>query len=172
MAGKNNGSIEVIATGGTAPYRYLWSNDAFEAKVSNLYAGTYEVTVYDANGCSVNMFVPLFNEKHILVTEDVIQPSCQDETLGSIALSADGGTAPYAYEWSTGATTSAIQNLSDGKYSVEVMDANGCSFAKEYLITTDAGIEVTSTVINTNCFNDAEGSIDLTISNGCSIFAS
>lgn len=49
----NNGSATVIATGGTPPYTYNWSNGGNTATITGLLPGTYEVNVSDANDCQV-----------------------------------------------------------------------------------------------------------------------
>ena len=50
--GNNDGIASVIASNGTAPYSYLWSNGATNATASGLIAGTYMVTITDANSCT------------------------------------------------------------------------------------------------------------------------
>jgi hypothetical protein len=50
--GATNGSINLSVTGGCAPYAYLWSNGSTSEDPSTLGAGTYGVTVTDANGCT------------------------------------------------------------------------------------------------------------------------
>jgi hypothetical protein len=48
-----DGSISIVASGGIAPYEYLWENGANTERIENLDPGSYELTVTDANGCSV-----------------------------------------------------------------------------------------------------------------------
>ncbi|NBT11978.1 MAG: adhesin, partial [Betaproteobacteria bacterium] len=50
--GGNNGSINVSVSGGTGGYTYLWSSGQTSEDLTNLIAGTYSVTVTDANGCT------------------------------------------------------------------------------------------------------------------------
>jgi hypothetical protein len=51
--GLNNGSINITVSGGVSPYVYSWSNGATSEDVANLAPGIYDVTVTDAQGCSI-----------------------------------------------------------------------------------------------------------------------
>ncbi|MBL0050355.1 MAG: SprB repeat-containing protein [Bacteroidetes bacterium] len=52
LLGGTNGTLTVVAAGGTSPYTYLWSNGKTTKYIIGLAAGTYTVTVTDANGCT------------------------------------------------------------------------------------------------------------------------
>jgi hypothetical protein len=162
----NNGAIELLVSGGTAPYSFVWSNGSTDQNLYDLYAYTYQVTVTDANGCSSSLIVPLYSATNIFVAADIVQPSCQDGTLGSIALTPSGGAEPYSFLWSDGQTSSALEGLGEGKYQVEITDQNGCTYSRDYSFITDVGIEVNAAVTKTNCLDEPVGSIDLTVSGG------
>jgi hypothetical protein len=164
--GLSNGSITLNISGGSSPYQMMWDDGSVESSRMNLASRNYLVTVMDANGCTAEASYHLSNQSPITVADEVIQPSCQDGTAGSISLNASGGTAPYTYEWSNGMVGAMITDLNDGYYQVTVSDANGCQLSKTYAIRTEIGIEATSIVTNTNCFNDPVGAIDLTVTGG------
>jgi gliding motility-associated-like protein len=65
-----------------------------------------------------------------MLTADTINPGCPDFNNGSIIIQANGGTPPYSYLWSNGATIDSIVNLDNGIYSVTVTDANNCKEVK------------------------------------------
>ena len=74
--GSNNGSIDLSASGGTAPYTFLWSNSETTEDISGLAAGSYAVTISDANGCTdttsfVISFVVGVNQLHVDKTMQV-----------------------------------------------------------------------------------------------------
>ena len=52
--GAADGSATVAASGGVAPYTYLWSNGGTTATITGLTAGTYDVTVTDNNGATAS----------------------------------------------------------------------------------------------------------------------
>lgn len=155
--GDANGAIEVSVTGGTAPYSYSWSNGSTDASQTGLAAGTYAVTITDANGCTVSCN-SVVNEPDLLTA--VVTPF--DETLvngcnGSAIAAPTGGTEPYSYEWSDGQTTATATDLCAGTYTVTVTDANGCTFTTSVVInppTCDLEVNVTGTDVSCNGGSD------------------
>jgi hypothetical protein len=55
--------------------------------------------------------------------------SCFNGSDGRITVNASGGTAPYQYQWNNGATTSTVENLLAGTYTVTVRDAAGTTIS-------------------------------------------
>ncbi len=126
--GNNNGAISITASGGTSPYRFSWSSGETTQSISNLGAGNYQVVVTDANGCeSSPLDVALPNENSVILIQPAITSAKCLEDNGAINLSVSGGTGPYSYTWSNGATSAGISSLPTGIYSVDVVDANGCT---------------------------------------------
>ncbi|MFM1874574.1 MAG: hypothetical protein RL266_311, partial [Bacteroidota bacterium] len=158
-----NGSVEVSVTGGTEPYSYAWSNGSSDASQTGLFAGTYGVTVTDANGC-ITTCSSVVNEPNVLTT--VV--TAYDETLvngcnGSAVANPTGGTSPYTYEWSDGQTTQTAIDLCAGIYSVTVTDANGCEYTTSVVInppTCDLDVDVTATDVS--CNNGSDGTATAT----------
>ena len=131
------GAINITVSGGTSPYTYLWSNGATTEDVSGLAAGNYTVTVTDANGCANNMpFTVETDNSTITVTPVVTNTTCT-ASIGAINITVSGGTSPYTYLWSNGATTEDISGLAAGTYTVTVTDANGCTTNMQFTVETD-----------------------------------
>ena len=123
----STGSINLTATGGTAPYTYAWSNNTTQEDPTNLAAGTYTVTVTDANGCTAQTSATITQPASALsVTTTPQNILCLNGT-GGVSSSPSGGVLPYTYSWSNNATTQNITVLTSGTYSVTVQDANGCT---------------------------------------------
>lgn len=148
--GANNGSASVIASGGTAPYSYEWNdaNNQTSRTAINLAAGTYTVTVTDANGCTFNLIVTIDGpSKGLAIKLNVISNvSCFGLSDGQANVTVTGGTMPYSYLYSpNGATTALVNNLSAGLHRVTVTDANGCSSFVDFEITEPISpLEVTA----------------------------
>ena len=133
--GNSNGTITFGAvTGGMAPYTYSFNGTAFTATTvyNNLAAGTYTISVKDANGC-------VFNAPNATINNTggptAIAVTTTDATCGSnngtITLGAvTGGIAPYTYSVNGTAftATTVYNNLAAGTYTIAVKDANGCVF--------------------------------------------
>ncbi|CAM1333089.1 gliding motility-associated C-terminal domain-containing protein [Tenacibaculum aestuariivivum] len=123
--GDNNGSIELVVSGGYGDYLYSWSNGATTKNISGLAAGAYTVTITDKQGCTFTKEYKITELEELSLSILASNLSC-GASDGGIDLSVTGGTVNYSYLWSNGATTQDIYNLIAGTYSVTVTDANGC----------------------------------------------
>ncbi len=164
--GGNNGAINLTVTGGASPFSYLWSNGATTEDISGLVAGTYTVTVTDNNGCIAIGSATVTQPPAFSLTTVVSNVSCNGGSDGSIDLTVSGGSPPYTYLWSTGATTEDISGLTAGLYTVTVTDNNGCTAMKLTLVTEPSPISLSATSTSVSCHGGADGSIDLTVSGG------
>jgi gliding motility-associated-like protein len=127
--GDSTGSIALTVTGGTEPYMYLWEADPLNDSptLDDLPAGSYPVTVTDAEGCiAIDTFVVNENPA-IEITADITNTSCPPDSNGMIVLTIEGGVSPYTVLWSMGDTTTTVDSLTTGDYTVTVTDALGCS---------------------------------------------
>jgi uncharacterized repeat protein (TIGR01451 family) len=170
--GSATGSIDLVVTGGTTPYTYLWSTGATSEDLSGLTAGTYTVTVTDAQGCTdeATFTIDEPTTLEIDLTATVLTDAdCNGSATGAIDLVVTGGTAPYGYLWSTGATSEDLSGLTAGTYTVTVTDAQGCTDEATFTIDepTTLEIDLTATVLtDADCNGSATGSIDLVVTGG------
>jgi hypothetical protein len=130
--GAADGQAVVSATGGAFPYTFAWSDGQTTTFASGLAAGTYSVTVTDANGCEGTAAVTLTEPDPISVTFTTMNDTGAMD--GSITASATGGTSPYTYMWSNGLTGNSLSGLAGGDYTVTVTDANGCTGMAEGVV--------------------------------------
>ena len=138
----NDGKIMAVPSGGTPPYRYLWSNGATSSTIENLLPTSYFVEVTDHAGCIVQGSTAVLQPNSLTVTGTITPLRCHNAANASIALAVQGGTAPYQYLWNTGATTSNISNLPSGEYKVKITDAQGCAYFKTFIIENPPKFEI------------------------------
>ncbi|MFN0175843.1 MAG: T9SS type A sorting domain-containing protein [Saprospiraceae bacterium] len=172
--GAASGIIDLTISGGALPYTYDWSNDGPEPIDNdpqdwlNILAGTYTVTVTDANGCTKTISATLTQPPPFVLNPASIQPNCLSAD-GAIDLSPSGGVVPYNYVWSTGANTQDLTNVPAGTYTVTVVDANFCPRIFS-LSLSDQGLDVNAAITPINCFGSSDGSINLDVTGGGSPF--
>ncbi|MBL0052471.1 MAG: SprB repeat-containing protein [Bacteroidetes bacterium] len=107
---------------------FVWSNGATTQDITNLSALTYTVTVTDSSGCTATLSQLITQPGTLSVTiGTVTNTTCNGANTGAIAINVSGGTQPYAFAWSNGATTQDITNLSALTYTVAVTDSSGCT---------------------------------------------
>ncbi len=164
--GSNNGVISLAVLGGTAPYTYAWNQGAITKDISGISPGSYQVTVTDANGCSINPSFTVLGPSVLQASTSVTNLSCNAAGDGAIDLTITGGTAPFSVSWSNGATTEDISSLAAGTYQVLVVDANGCNTSKVVSVQEPSVLSANFTTNNVTCFAGADGSIDLEVSGG------
>ncbi|MBU0486555.1 MAG: SprB repeat-containing protein, partial [Bacteroidetes bacterium] len=166
--GELTGSIDLTVAGGTGPFTFLWDNAETTEDIDTLAAGTYSVTVTDANSCefltSETISQPL---AALTASTTKIDVKCFGELTGSIDLTVADGTGPYTFLWDNAETTEDIDTLASGTYSVTVTDANSCEFLTSETISQPlAALTASTTKIDVKCFGELTGSIDLTVADG------
>ena len=154
------GSITIVEViNGVAPFTYEWENGDSEASIAELCAGTYAVTVTDANLCFAIATYEITSPAPV-----VPNASSTNETLaglndGTATAAPIGGTPPYIYEWSNGEFTQTITGLAPGTYSVVVGDLFNCHGFDTVVIEAGPCAALTSTVTDASCFGICDGSI-------------
>ena len=162
--GAASGSATVNVVGGTAPLSYAWSNGASTQSVNNLPAGTYTVTITDANGCTVTQTVTITEATALSLATSPINNLCAGQNNGSIDLTVAGGAAPYLYNWSNGSTSEDLSNLAAGVYTITVTDGAGCTATTTVNITQPTAVTVTAS--STDEMMGMDGTATVTVSGG------
>lgn len=146
--GDNNGQINISVTGNAPPYLYLWNTGATTQVIGNLAAGSYTVTVTDANGCTATITRIVTQPAAMIATWQVSNATC-NMSNGSAWAVMSGGTSPYAFEWTraaNGTIVSNAQNLVDvpgGIYRLKVTDSNGCVYNSPDIVLQPIPFSVT-----------------------------
>ena len=169
--GANDGAVTLNVSGGVPPYTYSWSNGATTASVSALPPGSITATVYDnTNGGGQCFEVETYtiNEPSLLASavNDTRDVSCNGGNDGAVDLGVSGGTLPYSYSWSGGATSEDLLNASGGVFSVTVTDDNGCTDIASGTLNEPSAITSSVTGTDSGCSGSDTGAADLTVSGG------
>lgn len=164
--GVNNGTATVTPSGGTLPYSYSWNNGQTTATAQNLGPGTYNVTVTDANGCTTTNSAAVGIAPGMQLQGNSSDVTCFGDNDGSVGIVVTGGTAPYSYAWSNGASTSQLSNLGPGNYSVTVTDANSCTVTQSLVVVEPALLVATATSTDILCFGQITGTASVTAVGG------
>lgn len=160
--GSPTGSASVAVSGGVAPFTYLWNNGATTATASGLAPGTYSVVVTDAQGCGATAQATVGGTPAIALDVTGVSGGCAANGSANAMVTPGTGTAPFSFLWNTGATTSIVNNLTAGNYSVTVTDASGCTAVDQITVTGTSNITATATGTAAACFGQSNGSATVT----------
>lgn len=178
--GGSDGAINSYFDGGTPPYTYAWTGPGgFTANtpdIDYLVAGTYDLTVTDANGCSRSTSITLVAPPALAAQATATtyaqgyNISCSGASDGAISLQPSGGTPPYAVQWSGpgGYTSHAMQitGLQSGSYTAQVTDANNCSHTVTIMLNAPAPLQASIATTDVGCHAGTTGALDLDIQGG------
>ena len=168
-SGNDDGEIHLSVAGGVSPYSYEWANSASTSPDRvGLFAGSYSVTVTDANGVMIVASIQVGQPAPITILQANVSNETGNGCNGSIDITVTGGTVPYTYQWSNGATSQDISPLCKGNYNVTITDANGCILLSgEYTVAAPPLIVANSSQTDVTCNGDSDGSVCITVLGGC-----
>lgn len=160
-----DGKASAVPSNGTPPYDYAWNNGAVSTGINGLVAGTYTVTITDANGCitSDSCAVGFWDEGIWLMDTIYHEISCFGAGDGWIHVSAMSGSGDFSYLWSNGGTTADITNLGPGTYTVTVTDLTTLCFnVASATLTQPDELICTPSAFPANCGLNGTGIITAT----------
>lgn len=181
--GGNNGSFTVATANGNPPFTFSFMGGAFGSTNSfnTLTAGTYNVVIQDANGCTVPF--------PVTVTQPVVPLSvtlifknnvgCAGGVTGNYRIIGSGGTGPYTYSTDgvnfvppNNGSSFQTNGLSVGTYNVFVQDANGCTATLAIVISEPLPLTGSITAqTNAPCTGPGTGSVTVTGVDGTPVYS-
>jgi uncharacterized protein (DUF2141 family) len=179
--GNATGEISIDTEGGTSPYDYqikkpgqtsfttAKENGGDSYTYGSLTAGSYDVRVIDANGCTSNeKNTPVGTPNPLGISTSANPVKCSGGTDGSITVSASEGTGPYTYSIDNGdfGTTREFTGLQAGEYTLAVKDANNCSTSKKETVGTPNPLGISTSANPVKCSGGTDGSITVSASEG------
>ncbi|WP_299381653.1 T9SS type B sorting domain-containing protein [uncultured Lacinutrix sp.] len=152
--------ITLTATGGnTTSYSYEVSTDGgttYSTMASNVYttstAGSYTFNVTDASGCTSTTTYVLDPIPTTTFTTAETNVSCNSGSDGSITVTTTSSTGPFAYQLDSGTPQSSnvFNGLSQGTYTITVIDANSCTISSGPItISEPLALTATNSVLAT-----------------------
>jgi hypothetical protein len=172
--GSSNGAAIALGAG-PGPWTYVWkdssgtilrtaTNVTGSDTLANALAGIYTVEVTDANSIcgTVRDTFRLLQPAPLALNAQVADVTCYGMNDGAISLMPAGGTAPYSYSWSTGASSSFINALVPSSYAVVTTDSRGCTYGANYTISEPLPVIASFIESNDTAFLSQSGAISFT----------
>ncbi len=151
--------------GGTAPYTFNWSSASNTAQSTGLSAGTYTVTITDANLCTTTNSATITQPiQGVQVTLVQTRAACFGETNGEAIATASGGAGgPFTFLWSNGQQTAMASGLTAGTYTVTVTDQATCTGTQSIIVQELGKIMVNVAFVPPSCYGiaDAQAAVNL-----------
>ena len=162
-AGDENARILASASGGSTPYMFSINGGAFQssANFSNLAAGTYRVTVRDADNIEVETSIV-----------EIVEPTAinlsviTDELDATITATGGTGSLNYSLDGQDYQTSNTFSGLAEGNYTAYVQDENGCTVTSDFSINMSSFLVLASVSRIISCFDESDGGIVVETSGG------
>ncbi|MBK8922744.1 MAG: hypothetical protein IPM81_14765 [Saprospirales bacterium] len=167
--GDQTGLIAVQVSGAVGNVTATWNGIPDDLIRMNAGAGPYILQATDSRGCTIKDTF-LVSEPEValnIVVLEVRDALCAGEPTGSISIRVNGGTLPYQYQWSNGATAQNLPAVPAGAYALTVTDAHGCTkVLPAIMVGEPPALQASAVVHSIPCFGVLTGDIQLTVSGG------
>jgi SprB-like repeat protein/type IX secretion system substrate protein/HYR domain-containing protein len=169
--GGSDGSATISLENATEPFSFTWSSGDTTQTISDIPAGTYNVTATDANDCAVVSTINISQPAALNANATTTGLTAFNANDGTATANPTGGTGAYAYAWNTGGTTATITALAPGEYTVVVTDENGCEATQIVVISPfDCSVLANITSSDVACNGAAGGQATVTLTGGVAPF--
>ncbi len=159
--GAEEGEANVVVSGGTPGYTYLWSTGGTGVTETGLLGGENTISVTDENLCEMVDTFTVASPTEIITETEIVQADCGMDN-GEVLVTVSGGTPGYTYSWSTGDLTEDLIGAYAGMHTLTLTDENDCAVILDYVIPEDLAPEIIlDSILHTDCFDDPSGAIYL-----------
>lgn len=170
--GNSTGAIDISPIGGTTPYTYNWFSSSFNLNNTQdqpaVLADTYEVTITDANNCTLNETYVVTEPPLLTASGVVTDVLCNADSTGNIDVTVNGGTLPYAFNWNNNTfTTEDLINFPAGQYDLEITDDSLCAVQLSFEIEQPLFPLTSDSIVKPlTCFESTDGTIEYFVNGG------
>ena len=171
--GGNNGQLDVTVSGGTPGYTYLWSNNATSQDIGALMAGTYSVTITDANNCTAVLTANVTQPAVLAITPTANPTNICTGGSSALNVTSMGGTGTVNYVWNNGLGSGASHTVSPTStttYTVTATDANSCTASGQVTVTVAADPTISTQPTNQTVCVDAVVNLTVAATGGTGSF--
>lgn len=167
--GTCNGQLVAVPGGGVQPYNLLWSSGCTNLSCSGVCAGTYSVSITDANGCTTSNSATVTEPPAMTAATSSVNAHCNTAT-GSLSVNVSGGSPGYQYQWNPGnITTATANNMLPGSYVLTITDQQNCSLQVNAQVINQPGVVAAVTnIVQPLCANACTGAASASSSGGSS----
>lgn len=152
--------------GGIGTYSYTWADGPTVSDRNSLTAGSYLVGISDANGCRTGLSRTIGQPDLLRLSLQPAAVSCFGGNDGALSAAVSGSIKPYVYVWNIPGSSSAVNGLSAGVYSVTVTDAQGCSEVRSETVTQPPALTLTALATAATCAGAADSTVSVTATGG------
>ncbi|MEA3444652.1 MAG: T9SS type A sorting domain-containing protein [Bacteroidota bacterium] len=170
--GDSTGEIDLTIDGDFPPFTFEWPGGATSEDRTVLFAGTYDLTITDDDGCLINDDITV-NQTDLIVPGFVKNNvSCHGDSDGDIDLSVSGGIPPFAFEWSFSFDTTFLETTEDlsllayGTYYLTITDDSACQVNNFAIIFEPDILALSITGTSVSIAGASDGIADLTVTGG------
>ena len=168
--GQSNGSVQINASGGIAPYTYALGTGIYGggSLFSGLAAGTYAFHIKDAHNCVKDTNITITQPDSVTLHAVLQQPLCYNGANGTITITTSGGTAPYTFAINGGTfgANPVFGSLTAGTYTLSVRDSRMCRKDSTVVLGQPDSISVKAQVKNSTCSTLANGAVRISSTGG------
>ena len=171
--GANDGSFEIIATNGLAPYDYSIDGGVTQQGggfFGSLFSGLYELHVTDANGCVDEVFSALSDNVMTTFTDFEFATTCKSACDGFAQVSQMNGAPPFTYTINTGNPAGQgsgdFGGLCAGQHFITIEDNGLCIGIEEVNIIEPDTVTFSAILTNITCPGGSDGIIDFGVVTG------
>ena len=167
--GGSDGVVRAVVTGGLEPYSYSWSGGQTLSEPNDLSAGDYQLTVTDANGCTVEGMISVAEDilPLTLSLQESVGISCEGVVDAQVQSIIGGGKGPFEYAWSNGVSgRENLDQVGPGILTLTVTDALGSTVSAEVEIIAPERLILQTNVLASATTDESDGQAEVTASGG------